>query len=45
LLKIVFFYPVFFVCPYKFDNCSFYFSEELFWNLDGDFVESVDCFL
>jgi hypothetical protein len=30
--------------PDKFENCSFYLSEELSWNFDGDCINSVDCF-
>jgi hypothetical protein len=28
----------------EFENCSFYPSEELSRNFDGDCIESVDCF-
>jgi hypothetical protein len=36
----------FFVIPDKFENCSFYLCEELFWDFDGNFnfKQSVDCF-
>jgi hypothetical protein len=37
-------YPGFFVTPDEFENCSFYFCDELSWNFDGDCIESVDCF-
>ena len=41
-------YPVFclFVCfSIEVDYCSFKVCEELCWDLDGDFIESVDCLL
>ena len=34
----------FFVILDKFGNCSFYLYEELGWNFDGYFIESIDCF-
>jgi hypothetical protein len=37
-------YPRFFVIPAEFANCPFYLGEELSWNFDGDYIESVDCF-
>ena len=37
-------YPVFFVFPYEVENCSFKVFKELWWNFDGDCIESVDCF-
>lgn len=30
---------------YEGENCSFNFYEELCWKFDGDYVESLDCFL
>ena len=44
LLRIVFVILDFFAIPNEFANCSFYISEELSWNFDGDCIESVDCF-
>jgi hypothetical protein len=32
------------VNPNELANCSFQLYEELSWNFDGDFVESVACF-
>ena len=29
--------------PGEFENCSFYVFEELCWDFDGDYIESVDC--
>jgi hypothetical protein len=39
-----FHYPVFFVMPNEFSNCSFKLHEELNWSFDGDCTESADCF-
>jgi hypothetical protein len=30
--------------PYEVENCSFKFCNELYWNFDGDCIESVNCF-
>lgn len=45
LFRIVLGYPVFIVFPCKVTNGYLNFSEELCQNFDGDFMESVDCFL
>jgi len=34
----------FFAFPDEFENCFFCVFEELFWDFDGDCIESVDCF-
>jgi hypothetical protein len=34
---------LFFFFPDVFENCSFHVFEELCWDFDGDFIESVDC--
>ena len=33
-----------FVYPYKVEYCSFKVCDGLCWDLDGDCIESVDCF-
>jgi hypothetical protein len=43
LLRIVFTLLSFFAFPDEFENCSFYVFEELCWNFDGDYIESIDC--
>ena len=37
-------YPGFFVIPGELEHSSFCLCEELSWDLDGDGIESVDCF-
>ena len=32
------------VVPNEFENFSFYLCEDLSWNFDRDYIESVDCF-
>jgi hypothetical protein len=46
IVKNCFYYPVFFFFAflYEIGNCSFHICEELCWNIDGNYVESVDCF-
>jgi hypothetical protein len=44
LLRTVLAILGFFVFPYVVENCSFHVYEELCWNLDGDFIEYVECF-
>lgn len=36
--------PAIFLLPYKSENCSSNFFEELCWNIDGAFLGSVACF-
>ena len=38
-------YPGSLVSPYKVENCSFKVCVELCCVFDGDYIESVDCFL
>jgi hypothetical protein len=33
----------FFDIPDEFEICPFKLGEELSWNFDGDYIESVDC--
>ena len=37
-------YPGFFVFPYEVEDCSFKVCEELFWDVNGDYTDSKDCF-
>jgi hypothetical protein len=37
-------YPRYFVIPEEFANYPFYFSGELSWDFDGEYIESVDSF-
>lgn len=43
LLRIVFTILGFFSFPEELENCSFYVFEELCWDFDGDYIESIDC--
>ena len=38
-----FHYSGIFSFPDEFENCSFYVFEELCWDFDGDYIESIDC--
>ena len=42
-VKNCFHYSGIFSFPDKFENCSFYVFEELCWDFDGDYIESIDC--
>ena len=42
LYRIVLAILIFF--PYDVEYCSFEVSEELCWDFDGAYIESVDCF-
>jgi hypothetical protein len=44
IVKNCFGYTGFFVIPDEFENCSFLLDEELSWNFDGDYIESVGWF-
>lgn len=44
IVKNAFCYSGFFDFSNKFENCSFYLCEELSWDFDGDYIESVDFF-
>jgi hypothetical protein len=43
MLRIVFTILGLFAFPDEFKNCSFNVFEELCWDFDEDFIESVDC--
>ena len=45
IVAYTFCYLGFFVIPNEFANCSFYLYKELSRNLDGNCIESLNCFL
>jgi hypothetical protein len=44
ILQDCFEYPVVLIFPYEVENFSFNVCKKLYWNFDGNFIESVDCF-
>jgi hypothetical protein len=44
LLLIIILALLGFCFPYEVENCCFHDSEELCWDFDGDYIESIDFF-
>jgi hypothetical protein len=44
IIQNCFSYPGCFVFPHKDENCPFKICQELCWNFDGDYIESVNGF-